>query len=83
VTSRNTSTSSTDVLLNPKVIVETLSESTEGFDRGTKFTRYEEYNPTLTDYILVSQDSSADRALSSRKERYVDVSTTRRAKSKS
>jgi Uma2 family endonuclease len=45
-----------DVVLNPKLIVETLSESTEAFDRGLKFVRYQEYNPTLTDYILVSQD---------------------------
>jgi Uma2 family endonuclease len=45
-----------DVVLNPKVIVEILSESTEAFDRGGKFTRYQEYNPTLSDYVLVSQD---------------------------
>jgi Uma2 family endonuclease len=45
-----------DVLLNPKVIVEALSKSTEAFDRGAKFTRYQKYNPTLTDYVLVSQD---------------------------
>jgi Uma2 family endonuclease len=45
-----------DVVLNPKVIFEILSESTEAFDRGGKFTRYQDYNPTLTDYILVSQD---------------------------
>jgi Uma2 family endonuclease len=45
-----------DVVLNPKVIIETLSESTEGFDRGLKFARYQKYNPTLTDYILISQD---------------------------
>jgi Uma2 family endonuclease len=45
-----------DVLINPKVIVETLSESTEAFDRGGKFARYQKYNPTLTDYILISQD---------------------------
>jgi len=45
-----------DVVLNPKVIVETLSESTEAFDRGIKFQRYQSYNPTLTDYVLVSQD---------------------------
>lgn len=44
-----------DVILNPKVIVEVLSESTEQFDRGTKFMRYRNFNPTLTDYILVSQ----------------------------
>jgi Uma2 family endonuclease len=45
-----------DIILNPKVIVEVLSESTEGFDRGDKFTRYQTCNPTLTDYVLVSQD---------------------------
>ncbi|MCI0488902.1 MAG: Uma2 family endonuclease [Blastocatellia bacterium] len=44
-----------DVVLNPKVIIEVLSESTEAFDRGGKFLRYQAWNPTLTDYILVSQ----------------------------
>jgi Uma2 family endonuclease len=45
-----------DVVLNPKVIVEVLSESTEAFDRGEKFTRLQTWNPSLTDYVLVSQD---------------------------
>lgn len=45
-----------DIILNPKVVVEVLSESTEVFDRNTKFTRYRMFNPTLTDYVLVSQD---------------------------
>jgi len=45
-----------DVILNPKVIVEALSDSTEAFDRGLKFARYQKYNPTLTDYVLVSQN---------------------------
>jgi Uma2 family endonuclease len=45
-----------DVILNPKVIVETLSESTEAFDRGDKLRRYQKYNRSLTDYILISQD---------------------------
>jgi Uma2 family endonuclease len=45
-----------DVVLNPKVIVETLSESTEAFDRGDKLRRYHKYNPSLTDYILIRQD---------------------------
>lgn len=45
-----------DVILNPKVIIETLSESTEAFDRGDKLLRYQKYNPTLTDYLLISQD---------------------------
>jgi Uma2 family endonuclease len=45
-----------DVILNPKVIVEAFSESTEVFDRGDKLRRYQKYNPSLTDYILISQD---------------------------
>ncbi len=45
-----------DVILNPKVIIEVLSESTGDFDRGAKFTRYRMFNDTLTDYILVAQD---------------------------
>ena len=46
----------TDVILNPSVIVEVLSPSTEAFDRGEKFNRYQTWNPTLRDYLLVSQD---------------------------
>ena len=45
-----------DIVLNPAVIIEVLSESTADFDRGVKFTRYRMFNPTLTDYILVWQD---------------------------
>jgi Uma2 family endonuclease len=45
-----------DVVLNPRLIIEVLSESTENFDRTDKFMRYRMFNPTLTDYILVSQD---------------------------
>lgn len=37
----------------PKVIVEVLSESTEGFDRGDKFKFYRTI-PSLQEYILVS-----------------------------
>jgi Uma2 family endonuclease len=44
-----------DVLLNPTMIIEVLSPSTEAYDRGRKFWRYRSYNPTLTDYLLVSQ----------------------------
>lgn len=45
-----------DVLLNPRVIFEVLSPSTEKYDRTTKFARYRMGNETLTDYVLVSQD---------------------------
>lgn len=44
------------VLVNPTVIVEVLSPSTEAFDRGEKFRRYRACLPTLTDYVLVAQD---------------------------
>ena len=45
-----------DVVTNPKVIIEVLSPTTEAFDRGEKFDRYDFWNPTLSDYLLVSQD---------------------------
>ncbi len=44
-----------DVLLNPTVIVEVLSPSTEDFDRGGKFYRYRTWSETLMEYVLVSQ----------------------------
>ncbi len=44
-----------DTLINPRVIVEVLSKSTEGYDRGTKFEIYRRL-PSLQDYVLVSQD---------------------------
>ena len=43
-----------DTLLNPKVIFEVLSDSTEAYDRGKKFDHYRQI-PSLTEYILVSQ----------------------------
>lgn len=44
-----------DVLLNPKVIIEILSPTTEAYDRGEKFRRYRQWIPTFTDYLLISQ----------------------------
>ncbi len=46
-----------DVLLNPTVIVEVLSPSTEVYDRGEKFKRYRRI-PSLQHYVLVAQDSA-------------------------
>jgi len=45
-----------DVLLNPTVVIKVLSPSTKSFDRGEKFKRYQEWNPTLSDYMLVSPE---------------------------
>jgi Uma2 family endonuclease len=44
-----------DVLLNPLVIIEVLSESTEKYDRGTKFDLYRNI-PSLNEYILVNSE---------------------------
>ena len=44
-----------DTLLNPIVIVEVLSPSTEAYDRGEKFSHYRQLQ-SLREYILVSQD---------------------------
>jgi Uma2 family endonuclease len=44
-----------DVLLNPTVLVEVLSPSTEHYDSGLKFRHYRGIE-SLTDYILVDQD---------------------------
>ena len=44
-----------DTLLNPILIVEVLSPSTEVYDRGEKFAHYQEL-ASLREYILVSQD---------------------------
>jgi Uma2 family endonuclease len=44
-----------DTLLNPNVIVEVLSESSEAYDRGKKFEQYRSL-ASLTDYLLVAQD---------------------------
>jgi len=47
-----------DVLLNPTLIVEVLSPSTEAFDRGEKFHRYSAHLDSLRDYLLVSSESA-------------------------
>jgi Uma2 family endonuclease len=44
-----------DTLLNPTVIFEVLSESTEAYDRGVKFGHYRRI-PSLKEYVLISQD---------------------------
>jgi Uma2 family endonuclease len=44
-----------DTLLNPVVIIEILSESTEAYDRGKKFDHYRTFE-SLKEYILICQD---------------------------
>jgi Uma2 family endonuclease len=44
-----------DTLMNPTVIIEVLSPSTEAYDRGKKFQQYRTVD-SLREYLLVSQD---------------------------
>ncbi|MGF1532113.1 MAG: Uma2 family endonuclease [Bernardetiaceae bacterium] len=41
--------------MNPVVIIEVLSDSTEGFDRGEKFEYYRQI-PSLKHYLMIRQD---------------------------
>ena len=43
-----------ELLTNPQLIIEVLSDSTEGFDRGDKFTYYKSI-PSFSEYLLISQ----------------------------
>ena len=45
-----------DTLLNPTVIVEVLSPSTENYDRGKKFQNYRTLD-SLEEYIVIAQDA--------------------------
>jgi len=44
-------------ILNPTVVIEVLSPSTEAYDRGEKFSRYLRIE-SLSEYVLVAQDRS-------------------------
>ncbi len=43
-----------DTLVNPTVLIEVLSESTEAYDRGEKWAQYRQL-PSLKEYVLASQ----------------------------
>jgi Uma2 family endonuclease len=44
-----------DTLLNPTLLIEVLSPTTEGYDRGRKFAHYRTLE-SLREYVLVAQD---------------------------
>ena len=44
-----------DLLVNPVLLYEVLSPTTEAYDRGLKFTYYKSI-PTLKEYLLIAQD---------------------------
>jgi len=46
-----------DIVKNPTLIVEVLSDSTESYDRGGKFQVYRSI-PSLKEYVLVSQQTA-------------------------
>jgi len=46
----------TDIILNPLIIIEVLSRSTEAYDRGKKFQFYRSI-PAFQEYILIDQYS--------------------------
>lgn len=50
----NTAPDDANSVINPTLIVEVLSESTEGYDRGAKAAHYRRI-PSLSEYVLVAQ----------------------------
>lgn len=44
-----------DIILNPLLLIEVLSKSTEGIDRGEKFHAYQQL-ASLQEYLLIAQD---------------------------
>jgi Uma2 family endonuclease len=62
---RNANDRADSSITNPRVIVEVLSESTRGYDRGDKLRRYLSL-PSLQQYILIEQDEPLVEILSRR-----------------
>src|SRR2546423_2967178 len=63
----------TDIILNPDLIIEVLSESTAAFDRGLKFQSYRQLE-SLKEYILISQDSQViEQFISQTKEKWTYI----------
>lgn len=70
-----------DVLVNPVVLFEVLSPSTEKYDRGEKFLRYRNEIETLIDYVLVAQDAPLVEHYTRRADGWLLVSTSNPAAS--
>jgi len=54
-----------DTLLNPTLIIEVLSPSTEAYDRGKKFGHYRRLE-SLREYVLIAQDRCSVESFSRR-----------------
>ena len=59
-----------DTLKNPTLVIEILSPSTQGYDRGEKFEHYRKLN-SLQTYVLVSQDRAFSEVFERQGERWV------------
>ena len=67
--------SEVDTLLNPTLLIEVLSDSTEKDDRGTKFKSYRQL-PSLREYILVSQSEPLIEHFTRRGDTYWELTET-------
>lgn len=67
-----------DIITNPILVVEVLSSSTEAYDRGEKFLHYQTL-PSLTDYLLVSQDEARVQLFTREGDRWQPREVTGRA----
>jgi Uma2 family endonuclease len=59
-----------DTLLNPSVLIEVLSDSTERYDRGEKFAHYRRL-PSLREFVLVDQAVARVELFIRQEERWV------------
>ncbi|MDJ0840375.1 MAG: Uma2 family endonuclease [Acidobacteriota bacterium] len=63
-----------DTVTNPSVIMETLSASTEAYDRGKKFAHYR-LIPSLEAYLLISQEERKIEMFTREKDRWAFLET--------
>ncbi|MDD2722946.1 MAG: Uma2 family endonuclease [Methylovulum sp.] len=64
-----------DTLLNPTVVIEVLSPSTEAYDRGGKFSHYRKI-ASLREYLLVAQDQPIIECFTRQENGWVLTETT-------
>jgi hypothetical protein len=66
-------------IVNPRVVIEVHSESTESYDRGAKFRFYQQV-PSVDEYVLVSQNQPLGGDLSAAAGRHVALPVVSRAR---
>jgi Uma2 family endonuclease len=66
-----------DTLLNPSMIVEVLSDSTEAYDRGAKFAYYRRL-PSLQEYLLIAQNHVSVEQFIHKDDRWTLIETDHR-----